>query len=40
MKDYVDIIRKIWRREEPVTHAGKEINFLMKGPVPANWQSR
>ena len=32
MKDYVDIIRKIWRREEPVTHAGKEIQLPYEGP--------
>jgi len=31
MKDYVEIMKKIWAREEPVTHAGKEISLPFTG---------
>ena len=31
IKDYVSIIRKIWAREEPVTHEGKEISLPYTG---------
>lgn len=31
MKDYVAIMKKIWAREEPVTHAGKEISLPYTG---------
>jgi F420-dependent oxidoreductase-like protein len=31
IKDYVAIMKKIWRREEPVTHAGREISLPFKG---------
>jgi F420-dependent oxidoreductase-like protein len=31
MKDYVSIMRKIFAREEPVTHEGKEISLPYKG---------
>ena len=31
LKDYVAIMRKIWRREEPVTHDGKEISLPYQG---------
>lgn len=31
IKDYVAIIRKIWAREEPVTHEGKEISLPYEG---------
>ena len=31
IKDYVEIMRKIWRREEPVTHDGKEISLPYTG---------
>ena len=31
MKDYVTIMKKIWRREEPVTHDGKEISLPFTG---------
>lgn len=31
VKDYVAIIRKIWAREEPVTHAGREISLPYTG---------
>jgi F420-dependent oxidoreductase-like protein len=31
MKDYVSIMRKIFAREEPVTHDGKEISLPYKG---------
>jgi len=31
MKDYVAIMRKIFAREEPVTHDGKEISLPYKG---------
>jgi F420-dependent oxidoreductase-like protein len=31
IKDYVAIIRKIWAREEPVTHDGKEISLPYTG---------
>ena len=31
IKDYVAIMKKIWRREEPVTHDGKEISLPYKG---------
>lgn len=32
IRDYVAIMRKIWRREEPVTHDGKEIALPYTGP--------
>ena len=32
MKDYVAIMRKIFRREGPVTHDGKEISLPYTGP--------
>ncbi len=32
IKDYVAIMKKIWAREEPVTHAGKEISLPYTGP--------
>ena len=32
MKDYVAIMRKIFARQEPVTHDGKEIALPFKGP--------
>tara|TARA_Y100001934_G_scaffold262973_1_gene338047 strand:+ start:8294 stop:9340 length:1047 start_codon:yes stop_codon:yes gene_type:complete len=32
IKDYVQIMKKIWRREEPVTHDGKEIALPYHGP--------
>jgi F420-dependent oxidoreductase-like protein len=31
IKDYVSIMKKIWRREEPVTHDGKEISLPFRG---------
>src|SRR5918911_1857396 len=31
LKDYVAIMRKIFRREEPVTHDGKEISLPYRG---------
>ena len=31
IKDYVTIMKKIWRREEPVTHDGKEISLPYTG---------
>lgn len=31
VKDYVAIMRKVWRREEPVTHDGKEIALPFTG---------
>ncbi len=31
LKDYVEIMRKIFRREEPVTHHGKEISLPYSG---------
>jgi F420-dependent oxidoreductase-like protein len=31
IKDYVTIMKKIWAREEPVTHDGKEISLPYKG---------
>jgi alkanesulfonate monooxygenase SsuD/methylene tetrahydromethanopterin reductase-like flavin-dependent oxidoreductase (luciferase family) len=31
VKDYVAIMRKIFRREEPVTHEGREISLPFKG---------
>lgn len=31
IRDYVAILRKIWAREEPVTHAGKEISLPYTG---------
>lgn len=31
IKDYVQIMKKIWRREEPVTHDGKEIALPYTG---------
>jgi F420-dependent oxidoreductase-like protein len=35
IKDYVAIMRKIWRREGPVTHDGKEIALPYAGPGSA-----
>jgi len=32
MKDYVEIMRKIFRREAPVTHDGREISLPYTGP--------
>jgi F420-dependent oxidoreductase-like protein len=32
IKDYVAIMRKIWARDEPVTHAGTEISLPYEGP--------
>jgi F420-dependent oxidoreductase-like protein len=32
LRDYIQIMRKIFRREEPVTHAGKEISLPYEGP--------
>lgn len=31
VKDYVSIMRKVWRRDEPVTHDGKEISLPFTG---------
>ncbi len=31
LKDYVAIMKKIWRREEPVTHEGEEIQLPYRG---------
>ncbi|MCZ6617546.1 MAG: LLM class F420-dependent oxidoreductase [Gammaproteobacteria bacterium] len=31
IKDYVSIMKKIWAREEPVTHEGKEFNLPFTG---------
>ena len=35
MKDYVAIMRKIFKREEPVTHEGREISLPYEGPGAA-----
>ncbi|MGE0486457.1 MAG: LLM class F420-dependent oxidoreductase [Gammaproteobacteria bacterium] len=35
LEDYVAIIRKIWAREAPVTHAGEEISLPYQGPGSA-----
>ena len=35
IKDYVAIMRKIWRREAPVVHEGKEISLPYTGPGSA-----
>src|SRR5258707_7354392 len=35
MKDYVAIMRKIFAREEPVTHDGREISLPYSGPGSA-----
>jgi alkanesulfonate monooxygenase SsuD/methylene tetrahydromethanopterin reductase-like flavin-dependent oxidoreductase (luciferase family) len=32
MRDYIQILRKIFRREGPVTHAGREISLPYTGP--------
>jgi F420-dependent oxidoreductase-like protein len=32
IRDYVDIMRKIWRREGPVTHDGPELQLPYTGP--------
>jgi F420-dependent oxidoreductase-like protein len=32
LRDYVTIMKKIWRREGPVSHDGKEISLPYKGP--------
>jgi F420-dependent oxidoreductase-like protein len=32
LRDYVAIMKKIWRREGPVSHDGKEISLPYKGP--------
>ena len=31
VKDYVSIVRKVWERQEPVTHEGKEISLPFHG---------
>ena len=35
LKDYVEIMRKVFRREAPVTHDGKEIQLPYTGPGSA-----
>lgn len=35
IKDYVAIMRKIWARQEPVTHEGQEISLPYDGPGSA-----
>jgi F420-dependent oxidoreductase-like protein len=35
MRDYVAIMRKVFRREGPVTHAGREISLPYTGPGAA-----
>jgi F420-dependent oxidoreductase-like protein len=35
LKDYAEIMRKIWRREAPVSHDGKEIRLPYDGPGSA-----
>ena len=35
LRDYVTIMRKVFRREEPVTHAGREIALPYSGPGAA-----
>jgi F420-dependent oxidoreductase-like protein len=32
IKDYVEIMRKVWRREAPVVHEGREISLPYAGP--------
>jgi len=32
LKDYVEIMRKVFKREEPVTHQGKELSLPYTGP--------
>jgi len=32
LKDYVSIMKKIWARQEPVTHEGREISLPYTGP--------
>lgn len=32
LKDYVEIVRKIWAREAPVSHDGREIQLPYSGP--------
>jgi F420-dependent oxidoreductase-like protein len=32
IKDYVEIMRKVWRREAPVVHEGREISLPYTGP--------
>jgi F420-dependent oxidoreductase-like protein len=32
IKDYVEIMRKVWRRDAPVTHEGREISLPYTGP--------
>jgi F420-dependent oxidoreductase-like protein len=32
LRDYISIMRKIFRRQEPVTHSGKEISLPYDGP--------
>jgi F420-dependent oxidoreductase-like protein len=32
IRDYVQIMKKIWAREEPVVHEGKEISLPYRGP--------
>src|SRR5439155_24490499 len=35
MRDYIQILRKVFRREGPVTHAGREISLPYTGPGAA-----
>ncbi len=32
LRDYVEIVRKVWRREAPVAHDGREIQLPYRGP--------
>ncbi len=32
LRDYVEIVRKVWRREAPLTHDGPEIELPYRGP--------
>ena len=36
VKDYVAIMRKVFRREEPVSHKGREIALPFHGEVPSS----
>jgi len=40
MRDYVAIMKTIWRREGPVTHSGEEISLPYSGEAPRVSASR
>ena len=40
MRDYVEILRKVWRRDGPMVHEGSAIRVPYAGPTRPRWRSR